>query len=847
VGSIPSVTPSNTQLSLGFTADLTRGTFVNFKIYDSDDNLIHDDINATSIDINANNGSGTASGTKIITELTNGISKTYKISVVTTEGGITQESAKVSVTGTPFDYPVLSSSSVVEGDQALTFNLGSTTYGGSVKEYRMYSTSGSKTIDDVADVVSASPSIIFNKLPGDVALTNGSTYTRYFYVVATIGGVDYMSQTAVPLQGIPYGAPIPTSAASASVSKTSDADAGKIVIAASSFNSNGRTITGYKIYLYDNTSTLVTGYPTTVSSLPQPLTGLTYGDYTIKVSAINARGEGDLSTATSSLSVWTAPTINVTSMVLSGGSGSTVPSVILTWTANLNGTHSVVNYDLYAKENAAFVTGTTTNPYPASPANHATGLGGNAYFYIVPKYRLVSAGTIYTPGKTASTTYKTANILIANLPTITNKVLINTNDMVPYSFTLYRSAATPPTISDNGSSITSYIIDVYNRGASASGTVTIGTNKRTYTLTNFNYLSGTPYVIDLQENDIKTDSSFWNTTSYYNYYIYPVNSIGRSTTNIASYMATSEASSNGILFSASSKKNADFSIAPVANSSTAVNLQYGIKYATIVTGVTVNNIKIYYIDANGNETLIITNTTGPFSNGDVFNVTQANIINAFTSNSISPQFGILGNLYKFVARITSTYTPLTGASISKSLPTFLDYTYYNLPGLSIGTANTSLYSHVVSDTSFDGTPTSSRLGIVKVVIYLTSTGLPANLNTINIGVQVTYTSGSPLITYHPYGQTADPTYNSQGGLAALNNAVTNSANQYDGLIYPSVLSLYTVSGTPTTGSPINITYYIKCTATNITRIDLYVSNNAGIHNRWITNDITVDAKTEYFV
>jgi hypothetical protein len=83
-----SVTPTETQFTFAFTGNLTGGTFVKYRIYAADGTtVLHDDISGGSI----NNTTGIGTFVKT-TDLVAGTDYVFKVTVFTTEGGISQES-----------------------------------------------------------------------------------------------------------------------------------------------------------------------------------------------------------------------------------------------------------------------------------------------------------------------------------------------------------------------------------------------------------------------------------------------------------------------------------------------------------------------------------------------------------------------------------------------------------------------------------------------------------------------------------------------------------------------------------------------------------------------------------
>ena len=308
-------TPSSTQTTLGFTANLTGGTFVNFRIYDAVNTVVQDNISASSISAT---GTGSASGSYTFTGLTNGTTYTYKVTTVTTEAGNTQESSPVTITTTPFAYPTLTAGTTTEGDTTMGFTMTATTYGGTIKEYRRYN-AGSKTISDVpiSTLTTTSTSASFTVGDGvgtnGSALTNGALHDSYFYVVVTVDGVDYMSQSALNMGGTPYGVPSvaqPTVSAGTTVYQINSMTA--------SITTNGRSIdttNGYTINIYDSaTNNLYRSV--TASSLTSAITGVQRGTYYIKLIARNLRGDSTESVASTNFNVTanTAPIITLSNV-----------------------------------------------------------------------------------------------------------------------------------------------------------------------------------------------------------------------------------------------------------------------------------------------------------------------------------------------------------------------------------------------------------------------------------------------------------------------------------------------------------------------------------------------------
>ena len=516
MNTVTTVTPSNQQLALGFTtSNLTGGTFQYFKIYNSNGTLYASDITGTVLN-------GNASGTRTISGLVNGTTYNYKVSVVTTEGdpAITQESALIDISGIPFTNPVLTSGGTVSGNLSVSYTVNATTYGGTIKEYRRYANNAvTSSVGPLQTITTTANSATFTV----TGLTNGTAYPYDFYVVVENRGSTLMSAVQ-KISGTPYTVPTITGTPTTSVSTTNTSDAGKLTIGATGItvsNTGGSPIIRYKIYIYSS-GTLVNTIETDTASYGITLSGLLVGFYTVKISAINAAGESNLSNlSTPGVTVWNVPAAKTAiTASYTPAFGSLSGTINVTHDFDLCGNNSIISYTLYKFDNSVVGSKTFTslagNLGYTSPSN--VNIGETYTLYLRPSFRRVALGTTYTPTISDSDTYRITNdIAIKNWPAVYTSGNLPTFSSLGNGICQISNFQL---VYNGGDPITSYII--------YANTTTDGTS---FTTANISKSYNASEIYDNATFDMKLHDTTYNTRAYkiYKFRIRAFNSVAGQT------------------------------------------------------------------------------------------------------------------------------------------------------------------------------------------------------------------------------------------------------------------------------------------------------------------------------
>lgn len=441
------ITASNGQLSVAFTAGATGGSAITNYQYSTDGGTTFRD-----------RASGTTASPLVITTLstdgttalTNGTSYNIQLRAVNAIGSGT---ASISTAATPFTTPgapTIGTITPSSGQLSVAFTAPGSTGGSAITNYQ-YSTDGGTTFRTRASGTTGSPLVISTlSSDGTTALTNGTSYNIQLKAVNAAGAGTATASTAAT----PYTTP------GAPTIGTATAGDGQATVAFTAPASNGGSaITSYTVTSSpDNITANNTASPITV-------TGLTNGtSYTFTVVANNLAGAGAASAASNSITPAPGATVPgiPTNVSATAGNGQAV----ITFTAPSNGGDPIQNYTVTVNPGGATFTGTNTSIT-------ATGLtNGTAYTFTVTATNGVGTGTASAASN---------SVTPATVPGAPTSVSATAgNGQATISFTAPAS--------NGGASITSYTVtsspgNLTVNGGTSPLTITGLTNNVAYTFT----------------------------------------------------------------------------------------------------------------------------------------------------------------------------------------------------------------------------------------------------------------------------------------------------------------------------------------------------------------------------
>jgi predicted RNA-binding protein with TRAM domain len=342
---ITSITPSNGQLSVAFTAGATGGSVILNYQYSTDAGTNWQTrasgTTASPLIINTLSTNGT-------TTLSNGVSYDVQIRAVNAIGNGTASPTTAATPATTPDAPTITGITPSNGQLSVAFTAPSFNGGSTITNYK-YSTDGGTTFITRTTGTTASPLVITTlSTNGSTTLTNGTSYNIQILAVNSFGdGTATATTTATPATtpSAPTGIAITPGNTQLSVAFTAGA-------------TGGSAITNYK-YSTDGGSNFTTVSPSQTIS-PIVITGLTNGtSYNVQIKAVNSIGDGTATATTAATPVTTPSAPTITSIT----SGNQQLSVA--FTAGATGGSAVTNYQYSTDGGATFrtrQTGTTATP-----------------------------------------------------------------------------------------------------------------------------------------------------------------------------------------------------------------------------------------------------------------------------------------------------------------------------------------------------------------------------------------------------------------------------------------------------------------------------------------------------
>jgi glycosidase len=283
---IGTITPSNGQLSVAFTAGADNGSAITGYKWSLD---------GTNYTLRA----GTVNPI-VITGLSNGTAYTVRIRAVNAVGdGAAATAGSTATPRTTPGVPTINSISAESQLLSVNFTAPSSDGGAIITDYK-YSTDGGSTWRTRAAGTTASPLVITTlSSDGTTALVNGTSYNVQIRAVNTAGDGTATSTTAAT----PYTTPgVPT------IDSISAGDT-QLTVYFTAGSTGGSAITNYE-YSTDGGTNWTLRSPVSTAS-PIVITGLTNDTtYSVRIRAVNAAGSGTQSDATSGTPVAAIPTIS---------------------------------------------------------------------------------------------------------------------------------------------------------------------------------------------------------------------------------------------------------------------------------------------------------------------------------------------------------------------------------------------------------------------------------------------------------------------------------------------------------------------------------------------------------
>jgi len=362
---ITGVTPGNGQLTVAFTAGGDGGSALTNYEYSTDDGTSFTTVAPAS----------TASPI-VITGLSNGTEYTVRIRAVNANG---EGAASGSTTGTPSttpSAPTITGITLGNGLLSVAFTAGAD--GGSALTNYEYSTDDGTSFTTVAPASTASPIVI-------TGLSNGTEYTVRIRAVNANG--------EGPASGSSAGTPSTTPGAPTITGVTPGN--GQLTVAFTAGGDGGSALTNYE-YSTDDGTSFTTVAPASTAS-PIVITGLSNGtEYTVRIRAVNANGEGAASGSTTGTPSTTPSAPTITGITLGNGLLS------VAFTAGADGGSALTNYEYSTDDGTSF---TTVAPASTASPIVITGLtNGTAY---TVRLRAVNANGAGTPSSSSTGTPST--------------------------------------------------------------------------------------------------------------------------------------------------------------------------------------------------------------------------------------------------------------------------------------------------------------------------------------------------------------------------------------------------------------------------------------------------------
>ncbi len=327
-----SITPSNQQLSVAFTAPSSNGgsAITNYK-YSTDGGT-----NFTAV------SPASTSSPIVITGLTNGTSYNVQILAVNANGDGAATASTAATPRTIPSAPTIGTITPGNGQLSVAFTAGSDG-GASITDYK-WSVDGTTYTTRAG---TTSPIVI-------TGLTNGTAYTVRIRAVnaAGDGSVATAGSTSTP-----------RTTPSAPTIGTITPGNGQLSVAFTAGSDGGSSITDYKWSVDGTTYTTRAG-----TGSPIVITGLTNGTaYTVRIRAVNAAGDGTVVTASAAATPATTPSAPTITSITPGNqelsvaftSGSTGGSAITNYMYSTDGGSSFIAVSPAATTSPITITGLT--------------------------------------------------------------------------------------------------------------------------------------------------------------------------------------------------------------------------------------------------------------------------------------------------------------------------------------------------------------------------------------------------------------------------------------------------------------------------------------------------------
>jgi uncharacterized repeat protein (TIGR02543 family) len=398
--------------------------------------------------------------TCVVSNLTNGVAYTFKVTATNGIGTSALSTASSAVTPSTVPNAPTTVSAVV-GDTEVTISFVAPVIdGGST-------VTGYKVIGSDGTTLTGTSSPL--KVTG---LTNGTSYT--FTVQATNANGDSVVSTA-------SSSVTPAKAPDAPSSISVTEGVGKVSVSWTAPASNGSAITSYTVQAYDNSGSLVVG-ATCLAVTPAVTcdvsTNLVSGiNYTFKVTATNTAGTSSPSTASSEAAIIAAPSVPINATAVATNARATV-----SWDAPVNSNGSAITgYTVTAYSSNNLASGNCTTAAPTLSCE-ITGLtNGSPY-----TFKVTATNGIGTSGESLASAAATPS----TVPNAPEGITVAAGDgQVIISFTAPAN--------NGGSAVTGYTVLASN-GSTTSGS--------TSPLTLTGLTNGTAYTFTVKATNINGDS-----------------------------------------------------------------------------------------------------------------------------------------------------------------------------------------------------------------------------------------------------------------------------------------------------------------------------------------------------
>jgi hypothetical protein len=553
---------SNTQInnSVSVTWYYTDSyEYYNLYVYNSDDTL------KESI-------SNISSNSHIISNLTNGNTYKFKVSVVNNTKEIFSDVTSLSLFLSP-SSPSITSFNASSTSVDLYWSNSESDDGSPLTAYKVYVYNSSDTLLS---------NITLSKDTLNTTITNLSSNTLYKFKVASvnIAGETLSSSVSVTTTSVPNNSPSIMAPSSPFITSSTPSVTSVDLSWSVPLSDGGSPLTAYKVYVYNSSDTLLSNITLSKDTLNTTVSSLTGNTlYKFKVAAINVSGE----TLSSSVSVTTkssAPTITSSSP-----SSSTVQ---LYWSSpSSNGVLPLTSYKVYVYNSSDTQLSSITLSNSTLNTTVSSLASGTLY-----KFKVAA---VNVSGETLSSSVSvttTSSITAPSSPSITSSTSFVTNVDLSWSAPL----------SNGGSPITSYKVYVYNSSDILLSTISASTN---LSLTISNLLANTLYKFKVSAVNIagETLSSFISKTTN----VIPLTNIinGLSITNVtlpnSLFYYLNSSSSSPLLITKESGKEWNINVKFLNNFPTTYTLVMRIE------GLGINNDKSLFMVRISSGTNIIYN------------------------------------------------------------------------------------------------------------------------------------------------------------------------------------------------------------------------------------------------